>query len=731
MATATQLHRQLNVHFENLADDSLLLTSFDGEERMSRLYSFNLELISDNESINPRDVIGNRVSFGVLRRDDNHFDRYFHGNVARFSASGRTGSRRRYTAQVVPWMWFMTQGSNCRIFQGMTVPDILDQVFSDYNVPGQSYDFSELKRSYPTLEYCVQYRETDFNFVSRLMEQEGIYYYFRHRKDGHTLILGDTTGGYKWCPEKEVEQEGTATTVTRFDHVLTWTRDFTYIPSSWTQTDYNFIEKPAKDTKTPSSLLLTSENTVVPELTNSKVAKLYDYPGDYLTTSDGKVLTKIRMEEHEAGFDVATGTAQCKTFTAGGKFKLTKHELASEVGRSYVITAIHHQAHEPAAFSTGEAPRSDYQNSFRCIPDNVIFRPERITPKPMIHGTQTAVVTGPPGEEIWPDKYGRVKVQFFWDRKGERDANTSCWIRCSQSIAGKNWGAMVLPRVGQEVVVSYLEGDPDRPLITGTVYNDDQMPPYTLPDEKTKSTFKTSSTPGGKGFNELRFEDKKGKEQIFIHAQRNMDTRVLASSMERIGGNRHLIVGSKQDKTGDQLEQVHGNKHLNVKGDQAEKIEGAYQLSVGLGEGPPADFDLYVENDKREEVNGAASFVVSKDRMESVGGKVSLTCADHHEKVDKTYALEAQQEIHLKSGISVVIEGQTITLKSGGNFISVSPAGVAISGTLVLINSGGAAGSGGGVTPEQPFNANQAQPKEPVHADKAKTGKKSAPDSLN
>ena len=214
------------------------------------------------------------------------------------------------------------------------------------------------------------------------------------------------------------------------------------------------------------------------------------------------------------------------------------HLSKSEKGKTYVITSIEHSATEPGAYETGESSGEDYFNTFTCIPDGVTFRPARITPKPAIQGSQTAVVVGPAGEEIYPDKYGRVKVQFYWDREGKRDEKSSCWIRCAQSIAGKGWGAMFIPRIGQEVVVSFLEGDPDRPLITGVVYNADQMPPYTLPDEKTKSSIKTNSSKGGGGSNEIRFDDDKGSEQIFIHAQKNQDTVVENDETVKIGGNR-------------------------------------------------------------------------------------------------------------------------------------------------------------------------------------------------
>ena len=331
---------------------------------------------------------------------------------------------------------------------------------------------------------------------------------------------------------------------------------------------------------------------------------------------------------------------------------------------SYAITHLSHSAHSGGVHESGQDESAHYSNLFRAVPASVKFRPLRVTPKPLMQGSQTAIVTGKSGEEIYCDKYGRVKVQFHWDRVGKYDEKTSCWIRVAQNWAGKKWGALFLPRIGQEVIVDFLEGDPDQPIITGRVYNASSMPAYTLPDEKTKSYIKSNSSKGGGGFNELRFEDKAGSEQIFINAQRNQDVRVGNDLKEFIGNDCHLIV------TNDQLEKVKGDKHQHVVGDQNEKIDGTASMTIG---------------------------------------------SDHHEKVGTNYALEAGTEVHIKAGMKCVIEaGTQISLKVGGNFVDISPAGVTIVGTMVLINSGGAAGSGSGASPETPSD--------PTEADKAEAG---------
>jgi type VI secretion system secreted protein VgrG len=333
--------------------------------------------------------------------------------------------------------------------------------------------------------------------------------------------------------------------------------------------------------------------------------------------------------------------------------------------KSYVLTSVNHGATEPVGGS-GQGSEASYTNSFTCIPFDVPYRPPRVTPKPMVEGTQTAIVVGPAGEEIYTDEHGRVKVQFHWDREGKKDENSSCWIRVSQVWAGAGWGAMYIPRIGHEVIVNFIEGDPDRPIITGRVYHGTNKPPYPLPDEKTKSTIKSDSSLGGGGFNEIRFEDKKGEEQIFIHAEKNQDVRIKKDLLTWIGNESHLIVKK------DQLEQVEGDKHLTVTGDHNEKVGGTISIKAGT---------------------------------------------DMQEKVGSKHALDAGTEIHLKAGMNVVIEaGMSITLKAGGGFVVVGPAGVTISGTPILLNSGGSAGSGSGCSPEAP--------KEPKEADTAKPGEK-------
>ena len=390
----------------------------------------------------------------------------------------------------------------------------------------------------------------------------------------------------------------------------------------------------------------------------------YEYPGLFATKGDSEHLTNLRIENEEAGVDIVRGAGSGRTMVAGYTFAFAEHFRRDQAG-DYLLTVIEHEAEQGSLLAGDGSGSERYQNRFECIPNGVKFRPERKTPKPVISGLQTAFVTGPAGEEIYVDKYGRIKVQFHWDRMGKNNEESSCWIRVAQSIAGKQWGSVFLPRVGQEVVVEFLEGDPDRPIVTGSVYNADAMPPYTLPDEKTKNTFKSYSSKGGGGFNELRFEDKKGSEQVFMQAEKDYHLRVKNDQRLTVLNETHTITNK------DTLGKIGGDHHLAVTGDQNQKVDGSVSLKVGM---------------------------------------------NAHQKVGQTLAVDAGTEIHLKSGMNLVIEtGTTLTLKVGGNFININPGGIFIKGTMVMINSGGSAGSGAGCSP--------AAPKAPQEADQADAGK--------
>jgi type VI secretion system secreted protein VgrG len=634
-----------------LGEDALLLAAFSGQEAISRLFSFHLDLLSEQGPIDFAGIIGKNVTITVTQSD--YTQRYFNGIVSHLAQSGSDSRFTRYQMQVVPWTWLLTRYADCKIFHNKKVSDVLEQVFTDRGVTDYKL---MLNGSYSPMEYCVQYRETDFNFISRLMEQNGIFYFFQHEMGKHTMVIADSRSAHEPCPGQETAGYNLVRGgVDEEDVIQSWTLEQELRSGKYTLTDYNF--------KTPSTNLTASEPSVV-EVGGNGHFELFDFPGEYTTRGDGTAFAKIRMQEEEAGHLVANGSSACRAFTSGYKFTLKDH-YQDTMNVSYVLTEVEHSASvaDTYAMSSGGGGES-YSNEFTCIPETVPFRPARLTPKPFVQGPQTAVVVGKcddsdgggSGEEIWVDKYGRVIVLFPWDRVNKY----SCWVRVSQDWAGQGWGAITIPRVGQEVLVSFLEGDPDRPIITGRVYNADQTVPYTLPDYQTRSTFMTRSSKGGgaDNYNELRFEDKKGDEQIFLRGEKDFDTRMKNDIREWAGNNRSLIV------TQDQMEKAGGDLHSQVTGNVNQKVGQNLSLQVGQ--------NLY-------------------------------------EKSGMNFAHEAGQVIHLKAGMTVVLEaGVELTLKVGGNFIDIGPAGVTIVGTMVMINSGGAAGSGCGSSPTSPKDPDEA-----------------------
>jgi type VI secretion system secreted protein VgrG len=635
MSTFTQANRLLSVETP-LGKDVLLLKGFSGEEGLSRLFRYELVMLSENESIGAADIIGKQVTWCVQSREGS--PRYFSGMVQRFTRSDVSlRGLRQYRAEVVPWLWFLTCTRNCRVFQKKTVVQIAEQLFGDLG--WTDFESSQVKGTHDGLEYCVQYRESDYDFLARLLEREGIFYFFRHQEGKHTLVLADQKSAYADCVEKEVayfQKTATPRTITRWDH------EFRFCSGKWAQTDYNF--------ETPSTALLTNTTTVV-DLPNASKYEIFDYPGGYAKTSEGTPLTDVRMEEEEASYETVSGESTCPTFTPGGKFMLNRHNVKSEEGKAYVITSIQHRGNDESYDDEENSP-SHYANKFTAIPAGVNFRPRRITPQPVVYGPQTAVVVGPSGDEIYVDKYGRVKVQFFWDRLGKKDETSSCWIRVAEHWAGKNWGTSFIPRVGQEVLVDFLDGNPDRPLVTGRVYNGEQMPPYALPANKTQSGMKTRSSTNGTAdnSNELRFEDKKGSEQIYFHAEKDF--------VREVENDDKLTVDHDQS--------------IEIKNNRTETIkEGNDTVTISKGN---RTVTLNMGNDMLTLKQGNQTTAINLGKSETTAmTSIELKVGQNSIKID-------QSGITL-SGMVVKINGQTQTQVSGLT--------TQVSGTTMVSVSGG------------------------------------------
>jgi len=560
----TQKDRFLNLATP-LGADKLLVRSFAGHEGISQLFQFHLDTLSEDNSISFDDIVGKNVSFSV-RLAETSKARYFNGYVSRFEQVPGGGRLTRYHVELVPWLWFLTLSADCRIFQNQSVPDIIQAVFKELGFT----DFDlQLRASYEPWEYCVQYRENAFNFVSRLMEQEGIFYFFKHENGKHTMVLADSPSAYQPCPEQSramLERTTGRGAMRKDDVVYTWRNANLMRTGKYAFTDYNF--------ETPSTNLHAEVLSQISQGGNQKF-ETYDHPGEYEKRNQGDEWAKRRIEEEEASHATIEGESDVRTFVSGFKFDLTGHERGDQ-NACFVLTSVTHEGEEGGFYSgSGSVTDSTYKNSFVAMKATTQFRPQRTAAKPLIHGVQTAVVVGPGGEEIYCDKYGRVKVQFHWDRRGKQNEKSSCWIRVAQPWAGNNWGAIMIPRINQEVVVSFLEGDPDRPLITGTVYNAQNVVPYKLPDKMMISTIKSSSTKGAGNYNELRFDDTKGKEQVFVHAAYDHDTLVDHDRKETIVNDSHHLV------KGEHFECSEKDRHVHVKGDMNQKFDSDLSLTVG------------------------------------------------------------------------------------------------------------------------------------------------------
>ncbi len=535
--TAIQTERALDVSCP-LGTDVLLLRSMEGHEELGRMFDYRLELLSDDHNIELDDLLGQSMTVTLETPEG---DRFYNGVVSEFSYAGIDRDRALYFARVRPWLWLLTRTRDCRIFQKMTVPDIIKQVFRD---AGHTDIDDQLTATYETKEYCVQYRETAQNFVSRLMEQEGIYYYFKHEKDSHVLVLADsysahdTVPGYATIPFYQAEDDKPQKRDR--EHVFHWRLTKRVQAGAFSIKDFDF-EMPSTDLEAKMSS---------PDNHAHADGEIFDYPGEYKDPAIGENYVRIRQEEHKAGHERLEGESNARGIATGAFFSLIEYPREDQ-NREYLVVRAQYVLKSD---SYGRGSNDDdalFRCRFEAIESSKPYRSPMITERPVIRGPQTAIVVGNAGEEISTDTYGRVKVQFHWDRYGTMDENSSCWIRVAQIWAGNGFGGIHIPRIGQEVIVEFLEGDPDCPIITGRVYNAEHMPPYDLPANATQSGVKSRSSKGGSNadFNELRFEDKAGAEQVSLHAKRDFDTVVENDQTVEVQHDRNATVANNDELT--------------------------------------------------------------------------------------------------------------------------------------------------------------------------------------
>ena len=616
-----------------LGEGVILFHGMRGREELGRLSEYHLDLLSADGEIDVDAILGKNVTIKLALPDDS--TRFFNGYVTRFSQGELHGRYYHYTATVHPWLWFLTRTADCRIFQEMTVPDIIKKVFADHGTA----DFKlELTSSYRKWTYCVQYRETDFNFVSRLMEQEGIYYYFRHTDGHNTMVLTDSCSKHVPCPGYEelayIPPESLARP--ELEHISRWQFSREIQPGVYVHKDYD-LERPSVDLKTQK--ILTRGYTP----SNYEV---FDYPGEYLQKPDGEQYASVRIDELGTQFETANAVSNARGVTVGALFTLDKCPRADQNCEHLVVAANYDL--EFSDYEALEGGGTSYKCTFAAMSTKQQYRPKRATPKPFVQGPQTAMVVGPAGDQIYTDQFGRVKVQFHWDRLGKKDENSSCWIRVSHPWAGKGWGAVATPRIGQEVIVDFLEGDPDQPIITGRVYNAECQPPFGFPAGAVISGVK-SDTHKGAGNNEFSLDDTAGKERVFIHGQYNMDTviehdqtstihncrtdRVDIDDSESIGKNQKWDVGVNRDA------KIGSNETLTVGANRTKKVGANETVTIG--------------SNRSATVSGSETATVALQRTHSVG-------------VNETISVGGAQQITV-GGLQAITVGAIQTINVGAN----------------------------------------------------------------
>ncbi len=678
------------VQLDTALGDALLFSRLDGVERISQNGEFRISALSRRGDIRADELLARPVS--VRLRTPQRGGREFNGIAAAFYQTGSEGRLHRYLIVVRPWTWLLTRTRDCRIFQDKTTRDIIAEIFADHVLADFKF---ELGDDYARWPFRVQYRESDFDFVARLMEQEGMHGYFLHEGGRHQLVVADgahvheAAPGYERVPFLEPEQASSR----QSEGIRRWSHGAEIQPGRCVLRDFDF-EKPRADLQVSADALYPSANCQVDELES------FDFPGVYTERSDGERIARVRVESLQHRHEECRAEGNAIGLAPGRRFTLEDHPR-QDLKQEYLVIQAEYSV-VGQAFESGPQEGEFFSVKLRAMPASQPFHPPRRTPLPLVTGPQTAIVVGKQGEEIHTDQYGRIKVQFHWDRYGRQDESSSCWIRVAQPWAGQNWGMIAIPRVGQEVVVEFLEGDPDRPIVTGRVYNAEQLPPYALPAHMTQSGIRSRSLSQGgvENFNEIRFEDLKGSEELRIHAERDQTLHTEHDQIEFVGHDSHLGVGH------DQFESVEGERHLCVKQDVSESFE--------------ADFHRKVAKDSVEEVEGEQHRTVKLDLVEHIGGDSHVQISgdqllgidqsqlvevlkDWQLQVGGKLAANADQEIHLKSGVKIVIEaGVQLSLVAGSSFVDIGPAGVTISGALVKINSGGSAGSGSGVKTKKP-----------------------------
>ncbi|HEY2852772.1 MAG TPA: type VI secretion system tip protein TssI/VgrG [Gemmatimonadaceae bacterium] len=661
-----------------LPPDALLLESFEGEEEIAGGFCYKLGMLGKDPAIASAKMIRTAATVRMTLGDGSL--RVINGLISRFGQRGEMQGLTVYEAEIRPWFWFLSLTTDFRTYQNMTIPDIVKAVCKDQ---GFSDVTPKCIKAHPPHEYRVQYGETHLDFITRLMEEEGIFWFADHDGKKCNLVIADDNSVAKQVVKVRMStttQESEDEQVLQSFFVQQEAR-----PGQHSALDYNF--------ETPSTQLLG-------HTPGGNSAEVMEFPGGYGTRDDATRISRLRHEELVAEQVQAEGSGRCRALKIGAKLELSKHPNRS-ANAAYLITSVKQSA-SLGEFRSGGDRELVYSSSFTAIPFDTPYRPPRETELPRAYGYESAVVVGPAGDEIFTDKYGRVRVQFFWDRKGKKDDSSSCWVRVSTVWAGKGWGVINTPRIGQEVLVAFLNGDPEDPIVVGRVYNAEQMPPYALPANKTQSGMKTRSTLGGSpdNFNEIRFEDKKGSEELYIHAEKDKKIVVENDNAESIGhdeaievkNNQSLTVGKEQSIT------IGGNRSLGVGKD--ERIDVGKSRSTGVGENDRTS----VAKDRTHDIGKNEMLTIGEKRTTSIAKDDELTVEENRKTtvgkndeltVGKKLLISAADEIVIETGDAsitmkkngeITISGKDITLNGSGKINVKASSDVVLKGSKVAAN---------------------------------------------
>jgi type VI secretion system secreted protein VgrG len=684
------------------AKGNMQLMSLSASEGLSRPFEYQVEILSDKADLDLGKFLGKSMTVALELPVGR---RHFNGLVSRFAHSGRrTRQFFHYQATLRPWFWFLSRTQDCKIFQEKTVVQIIEEVFADHS--GIAKFSKKLSGTYTPWEYCVQYRESDMNFVARMMEQEGLYFYFEHTESGHEMVLCDSISAHRAVSNYEklpYESNWSAAHGDQAEGVRSWSVGLQVLPTKVVLADYDF---------TRPDLQLRKDHSVARQHDQNSY-EVFDYPGEFSKDADGQAYARIRAQEQQAGFRVASAQSDARGITCGSTFKIEGLPDKTQDGE-YLVLSTNIFIEEGVQIGGEDGSEGHFSCDFQVMPTADTYRAPRLTPKPMVYGPQTAMVVGPSGEPIYTDKYGRVKVQFHWDRLGQRNDKSSCWMRVSQPWAGKSFGAISIPRIGDEVVVSFLEGDPDQPLITGRVYNEGFLPPYALPANSSVTTILTRSmgSTDKAQANELRFEDKPGKEYIWLQAQKDFHREVENNDYDTVKANQFITInGKRQEFIEKDLEQrVHGKVKATYLGDSHNSVGGDLLQSTKGVINFQSDGDFAIDTKANAGVKAASALEM---------------------KAGLDLKAEGGMNVHVKGGMNVTIEaGMTLTLKAGAASIVIGPASISIDGPMVNINCGGGGGSASSASPVPTAPPEEAvktpADKDPLIAQTSPSGKAAA-----